>query len=410
MKAVGIVVEYNPFHNGHAYHVQMAKQLTGADVIVAVMSGSFLQRGEPAIVSKWSRTKMALENGVDLIIELPYAFSTQQASIFASGAVSILEQLGVHYICFGSENGNIHLFLEAVKQKQMYQTQIGEEVRKRIKMGASYPKAMAETWNLIGKSQSVDLSQPNNILGFHYIEAIMNQKSSIVPITVPRIKSNYHDEEISSETIASATSIRKYILAGDMEAAFSVMPEATCYHLQCYYETYHVFHDWEHYFPFLKYRLLTMNPADLEQIYEVEEGLEYRLLSYIQASTSFSQFMQQIKSKRYTWTRLQRLCTHILTGTTKKYMKQVMESPNTPYMRILGMSQMGQAYLSSVKKNVEVPILSNGKQTVHPLFELDMRAGAIFASILPEPFRSDAIRTEKLQHPLRYNESKAIYL
>lgn len=410
MKAVGIVVEYNPFHNGHIHHVQQAKERTYADIVVAVMSGSFLQRGEPAIVSKWTRTKMALESGVDLVIELPYAFATGQASIFANGAVSILEQLGVQYLCFGSENGQIKPFLEALQIKQTYETEIKEEIRKQLKTGVSYPKAMAEVWARISNIQTIDLSQPNNILGFHYVEAIVQQKSNMLPVTIPRIVSQYHDKTFASETIASATSIRKHLLAHEIEKVAAVLPKASLYYLQHYFRTYHIFHEWEHYYPFFKYKLLTMNHYDLEQIYEVEEGLEYRLLSHIQTSTSFSEFMQRIKTKRYTWTRLQRLCTHILTGTTKNSMQCIKNNPTSPYMRVLGMTQKGQKHLALAKKSATIPILSNGKKAPHPLFSLDIKASFTFASILAEPDQSHFIRNEQIQHPLRFDETNSIYV
>ncbi|MBO9130279.1 nucleotidyltransferase [Bacillus sp. 165] len=413
MKAAGVIVEYNPFHNGHAYHLQETKKLTNADITIAVMSGHFLQRGEPALVSKWARTKMALEGGIDLIIELPYAFATQKAQTFASGAVSLLDALGVQEVCFGSESGNIDSFLDTLFLQEQFTDTFEHNVRQRMKEGSSYPKALSEAFGALqGEAHTVDMAKPNNILGFHYIQAIHRQQSSIVPITVTRLNAQYHDETFASATIASATSIRKQLLSSSISfpTIEGVVPAVTYQHLKDYYAQYRLLHNWEHYFSFLKYRLLSSSASQLQHIYEAEEGLENRLLSHIQEANSFHSFMESIKTKRYTWTRLQRLCLHILTNTTKEEMRSINEKETAPYIRILGMSKKGQLYLSSIKKHVPVPIITRLQALDHPLLQLDKKASAVYSAVFEEPLRSKMLKVEMTHPPLRYDEDTNMFL
>lgn len=210
MKAVGIIVEYNPFHNGHSYHLQAAKEVAQADIVIAVMSGNFLQRGEPALVSKWYRTKMALLGGVDIVIELPYQFASQKAETFANGAISILDAIGCQALCFGSESGNISSFLETIDFLAVNQDIYDENIKRFIQTGVSYPKALSLSFQAMSSTNHlVDLAKPNNILGYQYIKALKQQKSLIKPLTIRRKNADYHDEHFATETIASATSIRK---------------------------------------------------------------------------------------------------------------------------------------------------------------------------------------------------------
>lgn len=210
LKAVGLVVEYNPFHNGHLYHLEASKTASEADAVIAVMSGNFLQRGEPALVSKWARTKMALKQGADLVIELPYAYATQKAETFADGAISILEALGCSSVCFGSENGEISPFLETAELLNSHHAEYQQLVKQFMKEGMSYPSAQTSAFlALETDSRPLDLSLPNNILGFQYVRAIQKQKASIRPLTIKRTAAGYHDEDFNSSPIASATSIRK---------------------------------------------------------------------------------------------------------------------------------------------------------------------------------------------------------
>ncbi|MDR4886611.1 nucleotidyltransferase [Fredinandcohnia sp. QZ13] len=413
MKAVGVIVEYNPFHNGHKYHLDETKRKTNPDCTIAVMSGNFLQRGEPALVSKWARTKMALEAGIDIVIELPYAFATQKAENFANGAISLLSALHCEEVCFGSENGSIDDFQSTVEFMKSNQHSYDHTARQYLKEGYSYPKAASLAYSsLTNHDTYVDLSKPNNILGYHYVKAIHDQNSSLKAETIMRTSAGYHDETFSHESIASATSIRKTLFSAkkNIEEIQNYLPVSTSKWLSAYFEEYQLFHRWEDYFTLLKYKLLTSTPSELATIYEAEEGIENRLLTYISESTSFKDFMEKIKTKRYTWTRLQRLCVHILTNTTKEQLKKINENPVATYIRLLGMSQKGQSFLNYVKKDVELPILSKATGFSDDLFTLDQKAAQTYVAIFPEPLRTQLLRQEYAKPPIRFNEEQQEYL
>jgi predicted nucleotidyltransferase len=380
MKAVGVVVEYNPFHNGHLFHLQQAKEQTGADISIAAMSGNFLQRGEPALVSKWARTNMALEAGVDIVFELPYRFATQHAEIFAEGAVSILTSAGCDVLCFGSESGDMEAFNKTIAFLEENHEEFQESIRFYTKEGYSYPKSIALGFQSLAPSESfIDISKPNNILGLHYIQAIISQKSSMKAETITRKNAGYHDQHFASATIASATSIRKALFgaAGEIESIKQYVPETTYDQLINYRDHYGGFHSWENYWTLLKYKLLQSNSSELREIYEVEEGLENRLLAAAASSGSFQQFMKDIKTKRYTWTRLQRVCLHILTNTRKETMNTSQKTVN--YLRLLGATEKGRSYLNYMKKDFSIPLVSKLSAFSDPDIELDIKASRIYA-------------------------------
>ncbi|MCH1623896.1 nucleotidyltransferase [Fredinandcohnia quinoae] len=413
MKSVGVIVEYNPFHNGHKYHIDETRKKTNADCVVAIMSGNFLQRGEPALVSKWSRTKMALEAGIDIVIELPYAFATQKAETFANGAISLLNALHCDEVCFGSEHGTINEFIMTVDFMKKHQETFDKYLKEAIKEGNSYPKAASLAYlSLSNDEKYLDLSKPNNILGYHYVKAIIEQKSKLIATTIKRTSAEYHDEVFTHTSIASATSIRKALFStkGNLDEIKNFLPETTLSLLTAYYDEYKQFHQWEDYFGLFKYRLLTSNPAELALIYEVEEGIENRLLSTIKVSTSFKDFIERIKTKRYTWTRLQRLCLHVLTHTTKNEMLNIKENKSASYIRLLGMSQKGQKYLNLIKKKVDLPIISKLSAHKDDLLHLDSKATQAYLSIFPEPLRSKLLHDEYSTPPIRYNEKNNFFI
>jgi predicted nucleotidyltransferase len=401
MKAVGVIVEYNPFHNGHAYHLQAAKELAQADLAIAVMSGNFLQRGEPALISKWYRTKMALLNGVDIVLELPYRFATQKAETFANGAVSILDAIGCHSLCFGSESGDISSFVATVDYLDTHKERFDEKIKMNIKSGVSYPKALSLSFQSLSSPENIlNLDKPNNILGFHYVKSIMQQKSSILPLTVKRKNADYHDEHFATETIASATSIRKALFTGKKENSSieQYVPGATSTLLKEYLAVYGHFHEWENYWSYLRFRLLHMNPEELREVYEVEEGIEHRLLTAALDSTTFKEFMQKVKTKRYTWTRLQRICVHILTNTKKTDMKSMSETPS--YLRLLGMTKNGKDYLNKYKSQFSLPLVSKLSAYKESEILLDIRASRVYSFGIENQTRDHLLHQEYKQPPV----------
>lgn len=393
--------------------MQETKKLTQSDIIIAVMSGPFLQRGEPALISKWYRTKMALANGVDLVVELPYVFATQKAETFANGAISILNALHVSEICFGSEDGQIENFYNTISVQKNEEETFNCLVKQFMDAGNSYAKATSDAFShILTSEKNIDMSQPNNILGFQYIKAILSQNSSIQAQTIKRFASHYHDETFNDQHIASATSIRKQLFSeeGSSTTIEPFLPQANASLLANYKQNYGILHNWEQYFSFFKYKLMTMSPGDLRHIYEIEEGLEHRILSKIQNSSSFYSFMEALKTKRYTWTRLQRACTHILTNTTKEEIRSANIEQHAPYIRLLGMSQKGQTYLSKNKKKIELPILTHTKTFDHAALDIEKKANSVYFSIMHEPLRTQLLKQDITHHPIRYDETTTKFL
>ncbi|MGP4040409.1 nucleotidyltransferase [Gracilibacillus sp. D59] len=384
MKACGLIVEYNPYHNGHHYHFQQAKLVTGAECMIAVMSGNFLQRGEPAIVDKFTRAKIAIQQGIDLVIELPYFYAVQHSELFAKGAVKILDSLQTDSLCFGSEHGTIddfnalyHFITENQKDYDLYLTNA-------LNQGHSYPKANGIAFSKIGgENLAIDFAKPNNILGYQYVKNIYDLHTTITPYTIKRIKNNYHDQEIT-DSIASATSIRKQLLSNqtNVNDLSDAVPSITKEAMEAYKESHDSWHYWEAYFPLLKYRVLTMRQDEFANIHGIKEGLENRIINTAKKAESFSDWMELLKTKRYTWTSLQRVFTHILTNTYSKEIDVFLAEKQPSAIRILAMSENGQHYLSTKKKDIEVNWYTSSKQP-YPYQAFEERVDHAYYSILP---------------------------
>lgn len=396
MKATGIVVEYNPFHNGHLYHLNQSRSKTNSDVIVAVMSGNFLQRGEPALVDKWARAKMAVSAGVDLVIELPYAFATAQASDFAKGAIFLLDSLKCEFFCFGSEEGSLDSFHHTYDLLSTNKADYNTAISTLMKQGISYPRALNEAYKIISSNSTVplvDLSKPNNILGYHYIEAAYQLNASIKPETIHRVIANYHDDAEASQTIASATGIRK-VLFGEMDLTSiqSYLPNTSITELHAWNSTFNAFGSWESFWISLRYIILRHTKEQLANYAEVTEGIENAIWDAAMKCNSFQSFMQQIKSKRFTWTRIQRMLTHIYIGFTWNELKQ-MDLPT--YIRPLAMSRNGQAYLNSLKKDLQLPLISRvAAHKENEMLMLDLKAANLYYLGLQSTFAQKMIGSD----------------
>lgn len=402
MQAVGLVVEYNPFHNGHLHHVKEAKRTTHSDIAVAVMSGQFLQRGEPALVDKWHRTKMALASGVDVVIELPYVFSTAQASSFASGAVQLLEAMQCTTLAFGSEQGSIEPFLNSYHLIENNREQYDAIIKENIQLGKSYPQALFVAYEQLKQlypNAYVDLAQPNNILGFHYVEAALQLHCKMQPSTIQRIAAGYHDSINTDSNIASATGIRQALFNGQsLQQVAHYLPGDSIEQLEAWKDKHQKFASWESFWPLLQYAILRHTPQQLKHYADVSEGLENSLLKYAATSTSYTEFMNKLKSKRYTWTRLQRMLTHIYTGVTKE---QLHEYSSPRYLRILGMTDAGQNYISHIKKSVTLPFISRVAAVSDPLLAIDLRATQMYQLGIQQ-FSSKKIDEDYKTPPIRY--------
>lgn len=406
MRACGLIVEYNPFHNGHKYHIEEAKKISNADCIIVVMSGNFLQRGEPAIIDKFYRTKAALTDGADIVLELPYVYAVQNSDHFAYGAVQILNAIGVSSICFGSESGKISHFINSHNVFTANKTTFQEKIKSKLADGFSFPEASMYAYQEIGlTNEDFDLAQPNNILGYSYVKNILDHQFDIDPLTIKRFNNHYHTPEITNH-IASATSIRKELFKQDDKLTIGVrnaLPSSTIEQLELYKQLSGLWHNWEHYFKLVNYRVQTMTSAELQNIHGVDEGLEHRVKRTAKTASNMTDWIEEIKTKRYTWTRIQRMFVHILTNTKKDDLKPFLEvKQNITYLRLLGMTKDGQNYLNKTKKNLDVPILTAISRNMHPMLQLEEKATYAYYSIL-SPSARKKLGKQEISGPILFD-------
>lgn len=355
MRIVGLITEYNPFHNGHLHHLQESLRLTGSDASVAVMSGHFLQRGEPALVDKWVRTKMALAAGVDLVLELPFPFACNSAPHFALGAVQSLNALGVvDALCFGSEAGEIEPLQKMASLLLERSGEIAAETRERLRSGVSYPAARAEVMTkLCPELPPQTLASPNNILGIEYLQALQMTSSQMQACTIPRRGADYHSTDVSGH-IASATGIRK-LIAEDEKVDY-LLPEA-CRNILNEALEEGLSLDDGRLFTALQ-TLLLQEMESLRAVYQVEEGLEQRLSDAGMTSTSYADLANAIKSRQWTLTRIQRILAYVLLQVTTAEMHDFLQQ-GPMYLRLLGATDKGRQILARARDERSLPMIDD---------------------------------------------------
>lgn len=365
MKVLGIVVEYNPFHNGHIYHINKAKELVNPDYTVAVMSSSFVQRGEPAIIDKWTRSELAIQYGVDIVIELPFIYSVQSADYFAKGSIKLLNAIGVTDLCFGSEDGNIDTFIDIASAIKDNEEQYNTLVKNYMNQGLRYPDACNQSLNdILGK----EIRTPNDLLGLSYVKEIIFNNYKMTPHCITRTN-NYHGEELSS--IASASAIRSAIRNNE-DISIS-LPKAELYTK----ETYHL----SMLYPYLKHMIMLSSLDELKSYHMVDEGLENVLYKSITKCSSMNELIDSLLSKRYTKSRIQRMLIHILMKNKKEEINAAM---NIDYIRILNMNEKGRIYLNSIKKECDYKIITNFSKHVHPALDIELKATKLLSLISSE--------------------------
>ena len=398
MRAVGLVTEYNPFHNGHLHHLQESVRMTGADAAVAVMSGHFLQRGEPAMVDKWVRTEMALAAGVDLVFELPFAFACNSAPHFAMGAVQSLLALGVvDAICFGSEAGDLAQLDRVASVLVERQDEIETQTAARLRDGVSYPVARsAVVAGLLPEIPPDILASPNNILGIEYLKALRSSGSRIVPYTIKRLGAGYHDTDVTAQ-VASATGIRKMIAEGK-DVDFW-LPEACRQALKKALRDGRNL-DARRLFIALQSHLL-QEPEMFRDVYLVDDGIDRRIsLAALQAG-SFADLVSEIKSRQWTQTRIQRTMMYLLLQVKTTEMQAFLQT-GPLYLRLLGSSDRGRKILARARRRKTLPIIadparatntlrkfyrnrSTFRQLAEEMLRLDLRATRIYGLLQRKP-------------------------
>ena len=372
MKAVGVIVEYNPFHNGHFYHLQEARKLAKADVVIAVMSGNFLQRGEPAFTDKWTRTEMALEGGADLVVELPVVFSVQPADYFAKGSISLLKGLKCETICFGTEKGTAQEYEEFAQRWLKNKSKLDSAFKQYKNDGSSYATQMERILAEVGINLPLNDSLPNMILGKAYAKENYRSVPYMELLPIKRKGSFYHEKDLNKNEFSSATSIRNSMLKmGNFEDVKSSLPAFAATKLKKA-----VLMDWENFWPLLKYQILVQPLDKLREIYQMTEGIEYRLKEKAQRASSFDNFVSSVKTKRFSWVRIQRLCVYILLQITEKTMTEKMRKPTA--IHLLGFNDIGKRYLKEKKELIDLPVISQINKNNKQLWQEDILAGQIY--------------------------------
>lgn len=323
METIGIICEYNPFHNGHVYHINKIKEMYPNSIIILCINGYFGERGDISILSKEDKTRLALNNDINIVVELPFVFASNSADTFADASVKILNYMNVDKIIFGSESNDIDK-LTLIAKKQL-EDDFCLKVKEEIKKGINYPTAL-------NKGIGINLNSPNDLLGVSYIKAIIKNNYDIKPITIKRT-SNYLDT-ISESNIVSASNIREKIKNNiDVKKYINYDPNFNKINEDLL-------------FKLIKYKIIT--DKDLSKYLTVDEGIEYKLIKEIDSCKNLDELINKIKSKRYTYNRIRRMLIHILIGLTKEDRKKC----NVEYVKVLGFDKIGQNYLKNINSNI----------------------------------------------------------
>ncbi len=374
MKSIGIVAEYNPFHNGHLYHINKIKEKYPDYTIIVVMNGNFTERGDVTIIDKWKRKDIALELGADLVVELPFPFSTQSADYYAYGAITILEKLNCEKVIFGSESNNIE-DLKLIAKTQIDNEDFDKLVKIYCKFGNNYPTALSLALEELTNKK---ITTPNDLLGISYIKAILLNNYKIIPETIQRTN-DYHDKELLNE-IASATAIRNNLKENNDIKDY--VPENTLKRLN----NLHFIDD---YYKLLKYKILTEENLDLYQT--VPDGFTKNIKEAILTCNNYDELITKLKRKHLTYNKISRALLHILLNFTKN---KANTFKNITYIRPLGMNKKGKEYLNIIKKEIDIPIISKITREKDPMLEYELETTKIYDL----PYNENLIDLEYKNH------------
>lgn len=365
MGSVGIIAEYNPFHNGHLYQIKKIKEKFKDDTLILILGGNFTERGDVSIIDKWKKTDIALKAGIDLVVELPFPFATQSADYFSFGAITLLEKLKVEKLIFGTESDNLD-DINLIADEQLNNPEFEKLVKLYLKFGNNYPTSLSLALkDLTNKS----IKTPNNLLAISYIKTIKENNYKIKPLSIKRTN-NYHEENLS-ESISSATSIRNAL-----KKNIDIKKQVPDFVLP-YLDDLHFIDD---YFNLLKYKIITEENLAIYQT--VDEGIEATLKKEVLNSNNYDELIKKVKSKRYTYNKISRMLLHILCNFTKEKRKKFND---ITYIRILGFNDKGRKYLNKIKKKVDIPIISKISKEKDSMLEFEIETTKIYALTEKEP-------------------------
>ncbi len=370
MSVVGIIAEYNPFHSGHEFLLNQARLIAGKDPIIVLMSGNYVQRGEMAIMSKWSRAKAALQSGADLVLEMPFSTAVEPADLFALGSVSALKALGVENLVFGVENANLNF---AYLGKKI------AEIPPKSMQFKDYSQTYSTQYNqMVAREVGYEVNAPNAILGLAYAVANYNLGSPMNLNPINRIGVNHDDLLKRNGIVQSASAIRNLLLHDEDKSQLkNWLPKGEAKELASQKR----YPNWNILFAFLKYRIESSSISELQKIYQMSEGLEYKMKAEIHLAQDFTEFLRRIKSKRYTYSRLRRLCLYVLLNVTQEDM---IASFNHESLTLLGFSKIGRQYLKEKRKELSAEIVSkiDKRNSKSGSIALQVRVDRLFEQIM----------------------------
>lgn len=379
-KRIGIIAEYNPFHNGHLYQIQKAKELTGADTVITVMSGNFTQRGDTSLINKFEKAKIALQNEVDMVIELPTIYSISSAENFALGGVKILNEIGnIDYLVFGIEEENLEK-LQAIADVLVNEDdEFKRNIKEELDKGNSYPKAREMALKKVLSSENVEniMQKPNNILAIEYLKALKTTNSKIKPFAIKR-KNTMHNDENINENYASGTYIRKLFIENNFNEIKKVVPKYTYERLLelknhgNYVTSINDFSD------IVIYKIRTMTKEEISQIADVNEGLENSIKLASTTCKTIDEIIDKVSTKRYTKTRISRILTYILLDITKSEMEQSKNA--NQYIRVLGINKKCEGILKTINNDKLITSLKKFEENngENQLLNIDKKATEIY--------------------------------
>ena len=352
MHIIGLIAEYNPFHNGHLYQINKIKEKYPDSILIAVVSSSFTQRGDVSILDKWTKTQIALDNGIDIVVELPYVYATQSSDIFANGAVTILNKLGIDTLVFGTESDNIDT-IASIAELQLNNQEYDNLVKKYLKEGLNYPTA---TNKAVMKLSGIKIDTPNDLLALSYIKEVKKLNKDINIINIKRTNS-YHSFSVE-DNIASATAIRNKNLNNENISKLIPYSPKLLQNISI-----------NSFYPYLK--------SKINKYQTVEEGIENRIIKSISISNNYEELIKNIKTKRYTYNKISRMLLHILNDFTKEEALNI----NIDYIRVLGFNLNGQKYLNNIKKKIDIPLLTGYKKNISKILDIELRVTKIYSLV-----------------------------
>lgn len=371
MKLVSIIAEYNPFHNGHKHHLLESLEKSQATHSMAIMSGSFLQRGEPALGDKWLRARIAIQNGLDLVVELPFVYSCQSAEIFAYGAITTLHALNVvDCVSFGCEDPNLNKIFEIAKLLIEEPEEYKQILKEQLKSGVSYAKGRQYAVEAYLKGSGDILSNPNNILAIEYMKWLYFLESPIKPIAIQRLLAGYHQQK-AVNNFAGATYIRNQVQkTNSIKDVENLLPKDTVEQLSLYEEKMN-YNFLNYYYLLIVSDLLKSSKESIKEIFDVNEGLENRILKASLESTDIDELLDQIISKRYTKTRIKRILVNKLMDHKQEYVYKVFKNPDyIPYLRVLAFNDKGKEILREIREKSSIPIITNVSKDIKSLDQI----------------------------------------